>query len=179
MSRSIRILLIVQLIISLSEGKYDIDIIEVDWNITTTDAIDIKLKSVQPKRGIFAINGYIELKEDVRLEASLSQVKIYYSSRGQVFQLSPFRVPEQTATSTMNGPYRIYVMDRMQECCENAPYGDIIESPITKRKVTFNNCQFPTDTIPPTMRLGYYRLVIMVYGDIEFNLSILLKLDLA
>ncbi|XP_075162418.1 uncharacterized protein LOC142235078 [Haematobia irritans] len=179
MSRYIQILLIVYLIISLVEGKFDIDIIEVDWNITTNNAIDIKMKSVQPRRGIFAVKGYIELKEDLDLEASLSQVKIYYSSRGQVFQLSPFRVPEQTLETTMNGAYKIYLMDRLHECCDNAPYGDPIESPVTKRKINFNNCLFPTDTFPPTMRLGYYKLVIMVYQEVEFNLSILLKVDLA
>ncbi|XP_005179482.2 uncharacterized protein LOC101895361 [Musca domestica] len=159
--------------------QYELDILEVEWNTTTPDLIDASLKPVQPSRGVYGVSGFIEFKEDIDMDNTLAQVKVYYSSTGMNYQLSPFRVPEQTFATGMNTPYKQYLMDGLAECCENAPFADTFVSPLTKRVMTCENCLFPSENFPPTLRLGYYRLTILLYNDLDFILSILLKLDLA
>ncbi|XP_073838540.1 uncharacterized protein [Musca autumnalis] len=180
MRRFITLQLFLNGFICLAFGKqYELDILEVEWNTTTPDLVDVKLKPVQPTRGVYGVSGYIEFKDDIDMDKTLAQVKIYYSSNGISFQLSPFRIPEQALTTGMNGPYKQYLMDGMVDCCENAPLSDTFATPLTKRVMKCENCLFPSDNLPPTLRLGYYRLVILLYNDLDLSLSILLKLDLA
>ncbi|XP_061400972.1 uncharacterized protein LOC133336707 [Musca vetustissima] len=161
-------------------GKhYELDILEVEWNTTTPDLIDARLKPVQPSRGIYGVSGYIDFKEDVNMDDTTAEVKVYYSSTGMNYQLSPFRVPEQSFTSGMNTAYKNYLMEGLAECCEDSPQAETFTSPLTKRKMICENCLFPSDNFPPTLRLGFYRLIILLYNDLDFTLSILLKVDLA
>ncbi|XP_075148362.1 uncharacterized protein LOC142222231 [Haematobia irritans] len=155
---------------------YTIDVLEMDWNITTTDLIAMNFKVVQPSRGIFAFNGYIDVKEDLAIEKSRMQVKVYYSSNDMHYQLTPFHIHEQTVLDYLNGPYTLYTMDALKECCENSPYADKFVTPLKKFTMKCEKCVLPTKNSPPAMRLGFYRMVLMFYNEVEFNISLLIKL---
>ncbi|XP_075160448.1 uncharacterized protein LOC142233422 [Haematobia irritans] len=156
---------------------YTVDVLEMDWNITTTDFIAMNFKVVQPSRGIFAFSGYFDLKEDMAIEKSLMQLKVYYSSNDMHYQLTPFHHHEQTVLDYLNGPYTLYTMDTLKECCENAPYADKFVTPLKKFTMKCEKCEFPTQNFPPAMRLGFYRVVLMFYNEAEFTISILVKLE--
>lgn len=137
------------------------------------------MRPVQPTRGIFGASGYIDFKEDINADKGVAQLKVFYSSNGISYQLTPFRVPQISITKALNGPYKEYLMDAMDECCTGAPVETKFVSPLNKRLIECENCIFPSDNFPSGLRPGYYKLLIFLQDAtlLDVMFTILLKLE--
>ncbi|KAM7356625.1 uncharacterized protein ACRADG_002281 [Cochliomyia hominivorax] len=161
-----------------AKSQYIVDIIDVEWNITTTNNCDMYWKLSQPTRGIFAISGYLDFKEDINTDKATGKVDIYYSSNAITYMLTPFRIPPTIFTDGVNFLYKHFLMDTMLDCCENAiNFEDKFVAPLTKRRMTCENCELKSDNFPSHLRPGFYRMVGTSVGEIVFGLTITMKLE--
>ncbi|XP_023302577.2 uncharacterized protein LOC111684596 [Lucilia cuprina] len=161
-----------------AKPQYIVDVIDIDWNVTSTNNCDMEFRISQPTRGIYAVSGFIEFKEDINTENATAWVHIYYSTNAISYTLTPFHISPTVLTNIMNFLYKNYLMDSVKECCENPiDFENKFVSPLTKRRLICENCLMKSDNFPSHLRVGFYKLEGKTAGEIDFALTLTIKLD--
>lgn len=164
--------------LKFQKPQYNLDIIDIEWNVTTKN-LDMEWAISQPTRGVFAVTGFMDFKEDINTDNAKGWVNIYYSSNAVSYMLTPFRVLPTVFTDGVNFLYKNYLMDEMKKCCENPiDFEDKFVQPLTKRRMVCENCLLPSDNFPTSMRMGFYKIVGVSVGEIGFALTLTVHLEL-
>ncbi|KAM7355531.1 uncharacterized protein ACRADG_001560 [Cochliomyia hominivorax] len=159
-------------------SQYIVDIIDIEWDVTTTNNCDMNWKLSQPTRGVLAMSGFIDFKENINTHKAIGKLDVYYSANAITYMLTPYRMPDATLTDYINIYYKDFFMDSALECCENPiNFQDQFTSPLTKRRIICENCVIRADNFPTHMRLGFYRYLITFVGELGFKMIITVKLE--
>ncbi|KAI8115604.1 hypothetical protein CVS40_12233 [Lucilia cuprina] len=51
-----------------AKPQYIVDVIDIEWNVTTKNKCDMEWQISQPTRGTFAVSGFFEFKEDINTD---------------------------------------------------------------------------------------------------------------
>ncbi|XP_023302578.2 uncharacterized protein LOC111684597 [Lucilia cuprina] len=161
-----------------AKPQYIVDVIDVEWNVTSNNNCDMAWQISQPTRGTFAVTGFLDFKEDINTDNAKGWVNIYYSSNAISYMLTPFRIPPTVFTDGVNFLYKNYLMDSVKECCENPiDFEDKFVQPLTKRRMICENCLLPSDNFPSHMRMGFYKMEGISAGEIAFAMTLTVKVE--
>ncbi|XP_046808409.1 uncharacterized protein LOC111684595 [Lucilia cuprina] len=162
----------------LQKPQYIVDVIDIEWNVTTKNKCDMGWQISQPTRGTFAVSGFFEFKEDINTDNAKGWVNIYYSSNAISYTLTPFHIPPTGFTNIMNFLYKNYLMDSVKECCENPiDIENKFVPPLTKRRLICKNCLMQGDNFPSHMRMGFYKMKGVTVGEMDFAMTLTVKLE--
>ncbi|XP_061395981.1 uncharacterized protein LOC133331613 [Musca vetustissima] len=145
---------------------WDFELINVDYYASNPELADIELNVQRIDRGRYGCSGFIDFKvdineEDVRLEFILQRSQF----KSGPFTTMPMKIDNETLTTALNVFYKNIIMEDAQECCENAPYfNGTFKGPLTKRRVTLNQCSISSEKLPSYMMDGYYITRTSVYA---------------
>ncbi|XP_065361933.1 uncharacterized protein LOC135955510 [Calliphora vicina] len=162
-----------------AKPEYEVDVLDIEWNVTTPENFDMEWDITQPQRGIFAISGFADFKKDINTDKAKGLVNIYYSPNAVSYMLTPFRIPMTIFTDGMNFLYKVYMMEEMKNCCEDAiDFEGTFVAPLTKRRMVCVKCLCnPKDNFPTYMRTGFYKFEGISYGEIAFAVTLTVKLE--
>lgn len=137
--------------------------------------VDFKLRTSKISRGVYGIEGYFDVKQDIDdtlfFEAELFRSKLY----GPLAYYSklPMKVANTTLSNLMNEYYKQFVMNTLVNCTDQAPYfEDEFVPPITKRLMEFTQCRVSEEELNFQMNNGYYKFVARTSGLMDAVLEI-------
>lgn len=154
------------------------DILDVRYNIQTPDKIAIEIRITQPARGVYTVNGYFDIKEDVTDE-TFFEIGILYSKTGtgNSYSPTPFHLRKMNLSEFINWPYKEYLSGTVDQCGENAiEFEGKFVPPLTKRRLILSECKFNTDNMPSMMKNGFYKLEVVITKQFQFTVSILVQI---
>ncbi|KAI9589626.1 hypothetical protein GQX74_007794 [Glossina fuscipes] len=160
--------------IQAEKPPWKFDVLNVTYASQTPDKLDLKIKITQPSRGVNALSGWIEIKEDITDDVFI-EIQLLYSKTGtgNSYSPTPFRMHKMNTTQFINWPYKEYLLDTVRGCAEN--YVEIEDepfvAPVTKRRISFDDCVFDTEKLPTMMKNGFYKMEINVSNDIIGHLQ--------
>lgn len=161
----------------VKEKNWSFELLDVDCSCENTDNCEIDCEIVRVSRGVFAMDGFIDLKIDVD-DSTTIEGSLYRSNTvGNNYQKLPLEIANETLTVTMNEYYKKFLMNDIQNCSTNAPFFENFEAPLTKRKLELRHCNVSTDNLPSHMSEGLYKLNIIVYGPSKLMMSISFKIE--
>uniref|UniRef100_A0A1A9X5P0 Uncharacterized protein n=1 Tax=Glossina brevipalpis TaxID=37001 RepID=A0A1A9X5P0_9MUSC len=147
------------------------DVLDVTFEVQNTDIFEMEAKITQPTRGVYAVSGVLNFKEDITDECHM-ELQLLYSKTGtgNSYSPTPFRLQKMNTTEFMNWPYKDYLLDTLRTCAEN--FVELEEdipfvAPVKKTRVVLNECKFNSDKLPTVMKNGFYKMEIRVYDQIE------------
>uniref|UniRef100_A0A1A9Z0E8 Uncharacterized protein n=1 Tax=Glossina pallidipes TaxID=7398 RepID=A0A1A9Z0E8_GLOPL len=146
------------------------DVLNITYENQTPDKVDLEVKITQPSRGVTALTGWIDIKEDITDDAFI-EIQLLYSKTGtgNSYSPTPFRLQKMNTSQFINWPYKEYLLDSLKGCAEN--YIDVGDAPfvapVTKRRVSLNECVFGTEKMPTMMKNGFYKMEIHISNALE------------
>lgn len=144
----------------------------------TPEIFDINLQKKRASRGIFGFSGYIDFKVETDTDKAVVELNVYYSANGFTYTRSPIHIGPSSMTKVLNKEYKLYIEDTFVDCSTNAMNDYHFVSPLSARYMNCTNCQFKTNNIPTSLRLGYYKLILLVYDKPNINCTFLIKLEI-
>uniref|UniRef100_A0A1A9UT13 Uncharacterized protein n=1 Tax=Glossina austeni TaxID=7395 RepID=A0A1A9UT13_GLOAU len=145
------------------------DVLNITYENQTPDKLDLEVKITHPSRGVTALTGWIDIKEDITDDAFI-EIQLLYSKTGtgNSYSPTPFRLHKMNATQFINWPYKEYLLETLKGCAEN--YVELEDepfvAPITKRRLSLNACVFGTGKMPTMMKNGFYKLEIQLSNQL-------------
>ncbi|XP_073840186.1 uncharacterized protein [Musca autumnalis] len=162
----------------IGKNNYNVELLDMNTKSSTPDIFDIKLTRARASRGIFGFSGVIDFKEDIDTDQALVELRVYYSPpNGFAYSLTPFHIGPTTMTRSLNNEYKLYIKDTLVECCTNSLDEKLFVSPLKARYMECENCQFHTENLPTSLRLGHYKLMLLVYEKPGMNCTIVVNLE--
>ncbi|KAI8128804.1 hypothetical protein CVS40_1810 [Lucilia cuprina] len=154
-----------------SQKTWTYELLELDFESSDKDFIDADLEVLRIARGVFGINGFIDIKQPI--DESFSMEVIFFRDKycQENYERQLYSVGKQSFADGMNKFYRRILMDSLRNCTTDAPIFDKFEPPLTKRLIVFDKCQISTDNLPSHVDDGCYLVKLNVYGKVEVNFS--------
>uniref|UniRef100_A0A1A9X5P1 Uncharacterized protein n=1 Tax=Glossina brevipalpis TaxID=37001 RepID=A0A1A9X5P1_9MUSC len=147
-------------LITESKPTWKFDILDATYEITNPNVVDMQLKITQPTRGVYAVNGSIDIKVDLTDEITF-EIDILYSKSGtgNSYRSTPFRLRKMNLTEFVNWPYKDYLRETLRQCAKNyIEFEGKFVAPVEKTCITLEECKFDTDNMPTMMKNGFYKL---------------------
>ncbi|KAM7341940.1 uncharacterized protein ACRADG_009533 [Cochliomyia hominivorax] len=161
-----------------SEPDWTFDFVSINVINQTPDITFVDLYVTRPSRGVFAMSGVVDIKEDLTDDLLLGVTVLYSMTGGSDFIKSPFNVPESNLTIILNKFYKDIVMESISDCSEEAPTtDDHFVAPLTKRKVTFDNCIISNENMPSKLRKGFYKIIFKYRKQSEGSLEFIVNVE--
>ncbi|KAM7348632.1 uncharacterized protein ACRADG_007910 [Cochliomyia hominivorax] len=161
-----------------TENDWTFDFVSVDVENITPNILFVDLHVTRPSRGVYAVSGIVDIREDLT-DQFLLGVSIYYSPTGNSeFIKTPFNIPECNVTTLYNKYYKEIVIDSVAQCSDQAPSSkDLFQAPLTKRTIEVNNCLISNENMPSKMRPGFYKMVYEYRQQAEGRIALLIKVE--
>lgn len=147
--------------------------------LKTSDAevFDGELHIDRISRGVFGISGNLNVKQPID-DRTFGEVIIYrdtFCNKNYIIQ--PYGLGNKTISEIMNNHYKLFLMDTLKECAENAPYSERFAKPFGPFHILLNKCQLSTENLPSQMNDGCYKIQVKFYGQVEINLTMYSIID--
>lgn len=161
----------------LLKPNWTFDFISVELDNKSPNIANIEVEITKPRRGVSALSGSLELKEDITDELHV-ELATFYSPTGSNFNRTPFAIPEANLSTIMNNYYKEYIMDSIQNCSENTPrIEDEFVAPLRKCAMHLTDCVISNENMPTMLRIGYYKLVFRVLKLAKASVEFLVKVE--
>lgn len=155
------------------------DLIDIQIHNGDLSVMEFNLTVVKIKRGEYAMNGWLDIRQDMD-DSLFLEMKFFTSQTGgpnAVWKKMSMEMRNSSLTTFMNKHYKTMVMESLKECTENAPVFDEFEAPLTKRLIKINNCIFKSDNMPAQMAKGFYKLPWKFSGQYEGSVEFYLEIS--
>ncbi|XP_065365420.1 uncharacterized protein LOC135958445 [Calliphora vicina] len=139
-----------------------------------TEKLKIDLQIERISRGVYAISGTALINIDiVDGDSNTVAAKSYRSAQGDnEYIVLPFQMPALHFHTFLNTHYKDVLMDTLKDCSDLPAFEDKFEPPLEKKLYTLNACQFSQDGLPNYLQGGFYKLLIIGTGDVDWEIEI-------
>ncbi|XP_065365417.1 uncharacterized protein LOC135958442 [Calliphora vicina] len=140
-----------------------------------TEKLKIDLQIERVSRGVYAISGTALINIDiVDGDSNTVAAKSYRSVQGDTeYNVLPFQMPPTHINKVLNTHYKNVLMGTLKDCSDLPVFEDEFEPPLEKKLYTLNACQFSQDGLPNHLQEGFYKLVIIGTGDVDFEIEVI------
>ncbi|XP_065365418.1 uncharacterized protein LOC135958443 [Calliphora vicina] len=140
-----------------------------------TEKMKVDLDIERVSRGVYAISGTILINFDiVEGDGNTIAAKSYRSAQGDnEYNVLPFQMPALHFHNFFNTHYKDVLMGTLKDCSDLPVFEDTFEPPFEKKLYTFDACQFSQDGLPNHLQEGFYKLVIIGTGAVDWEMEII------
>ncbi|XP_037942909.1 uncharacterized protein LOC119675773 [Teleopsis dalmanni] len=153
----------------------DVEFISVKGSSSNNDIFETNMKLERIKRGVYALSGLMDFKEDTTDEWMVEIVVLKSRYGNNPYKPTAIKAPKDTLHNNINGVYKRFFMNYTRECAPKAPQivGKFVP-PLTKRRILFTRCIVTTKYFPP-MEPGYFKFISKFSGRVNASWEVLAK----
>ncbi|XP_059223268.1 uncharacterized protein LOC106090368 [Stomoxys calcitrans] len=163
---------------SMHDWEYELKSLETQSS--NTDLVQFyDMSIVRVSRGVYACAGTLFLNYDI-VEGDSNEMEMitsYSNNPNRDFGRIPFSMPRKHFFEFMNGFYKNGLMSSLKECSDFPIFEGDFVPPLEKRNYTMNNCIFSKEGFPKHFKDGFYKVDIIVVGDVDWSLHFLLEIE--
>ncbi|KNC29722.1 hypothetical protein FF38_08467, partial [Lucilia cuprina] len=143
----------------------------------TSDAeklkVDLEIERIA--RGVFAISGKFFFNVDVAEgDSNMIAAKSFRSPQGDNdYKVLPFQMPATHLYKVLNTHYKDVLMETLKDCSDFPVFENTFEPPMEKKLYTLDSCQFSQDGLPNHLQDGFYKLLIIGSGEVDWNVEVI------
>ncbi|KAM7347108.1 uncharacterized protein ACRADG_006769 [Cochliomyia hominivorax] len=143
-----------------------------------TEKIQINLEIERVSRGVYAVSGEIKIFFDITEgDTNYITAKSFRSAQGDNdYKVLPFQMPSTHFLNVLNTHYKDILMDTLKDCSDCPVFEKEFVPPLEKKVYTLNACQFSQDGLPNHLQDGFYRLLIIGTGDVEYEIEVIAEI---
>lgn len=82
-------------------------------------------------------------------------------------------MPSSHIFTVLNSHYKDVLMDTLKDCSDLPVFEDKFEPPLEKKIYKFNACQFSQDGLPNHLQEGFYKLLIIGSGEVDWEIEVI------
>ncbi|XP_037955688.1 uncharacterized protein LOC119685475 [Teleopsis dalmanni] len=163
-------------IVCWGKSNWNYEPLSVDFITSNPDKLDSKGTAVRISRGKYALNGFIDIKEDVTSDWIVELFVLKSVAGNNNYIPTPFKMPASKFDDFMTNVYKRYLMESVQKCVPNAPvFKTSFVPPLKKQKFQINKCEIATNNFPH-LEPGLYKLVFRVIKPYDMKWEINVKI---
>ncbi|KAM7347459.1 uncharacterized protein ACRADG_007024 [Cochliomyia hominivorax] len=162
-----------------AKKSWTYELTSVNTKSSNPDLLDVTLSVERISRGVFALSGEFTLNFDIN-EGDDTEVEVvsFRSTNGDgEYKSLPLEMSRRHFYDALNSHYKNVVMETFKDCSDLPYFEDEAPVPLEKKTYVLEKCQFSQDGIPNHLEMGTYKIILMGYGLVDWEVELIAEVE--
>ncbi|XP_034480995.1 uncharacterized protein LOC117786744 [Drosophila innubila] len=161
----------------VARRNWKIEILSITTKSSDENLLNVHLHVDQAALIKTSFSGTFDVKFDTDDKTMIEVIALYsVSGREEDYRRNPYQVPKMTLTEFIDTYWNELIYPTLRPCSNFQEFEGKFVPPFPRKSYIMNQCELTGDGSPDILPIGYYKVLILLSGQAELNVTLTLKL---